>query len=52
MNLGIDPKLFTTKQIKIFLKNNKITEIKTNLVDNIYKKRNKKELHFIQLIKK
>ncbi len=53
MNLGIDPKLFTTKQIKnFFLKNNKITEIKTNLVDNIYKKRNKKRTPFYSINQK
>jgi len=36
LNLGIDPTLFTSKQIKnFFLKNNKITIIKENLVDKI-----------------
>ena len=36
LNLGIDPKLFTSKQIKkFFLKNNKVTIINDNLVDNI-----------------
>ena len=36
LNLGIDPTLFTSKQIKnFFLKNNKVTIIKENLVDKI-----------------
>ncbi len=39
--LGIDPKLFTYKQIKeFFLKNNKIRYIKKNLIDEIDKKKN------------
>ena len=34
LNLGIDPTLFTSRQIKnFFLRNNKITMIKENLVD-------------------
>ena len=37
--LGLDPRLFTSQQIKrFFLKNNKIKEIQFNLVDNIYQK--------------
>ena len=37
--LGIDPRLFTTKQINsFFLKNNKIKKIEGNLIDNLYKK--------------
>ena len=37
--LGIDPRLFTTKQIdSFFLKNNKIKKIEENLIDNLYKK--------------
>ncbi len=38
LNLGIDPKLFTSEQIKkFFLKNNKVTIINDNLVDKIIK---------------
>ena len=37
--LGIDPKIFTFNQINsFFLKNNKIKEIKDNLIDKIKKK--------------
>ena len=40
LNLGIDPKLFTYKQIKkYFLKYNKIKFIKDNLIDQIEKKK-------------
>ena len=47
LNLGIDPTLFTSKQIKnFFLKNNKITIIKENLVDKISKTRNRKKSSF------
>ena len=53
LNLGIDPSLFTTKQIKkFFLKNNKVTFIKNNLIDNIFKFKSKKNFLFILLIKK
>ncbi len=42
LNLGIDPKLFTSKQIKrYFLKYNKIKFIEKNLIDKIEKKKNK-----------
>ena len=38
LTLGIDPKVFTSAQIKrFFLKNNKIKEIPFNLIDKIYK---------------
>ena len=38
LNLGIDPKLFTSDQIKrFFLKNNRVTIISENLIDNIFK---------------
>ena len=37
LTLGLDPKIFTSMQIKkIFLKKNKIKQIKQNLVDKIY----------------
>jgi len=53
LNLGIDPTLFTSKQIKkFFLKNNKVTFIKNNLIDDIYKFKNKKNLPFYSLDKK
>ena len=38
LNLGIDPKLFTTSQIKkFFLKMNNVKEIPKNLIDDIHK---------------
>ena len=53
LNLGIDPSLFTSKQIKkFFLKNNKITFINNNLIDNIFKFKSKKKLPFYSLDKK
>ena len=52
LNLGIDPSLFTSKQIKnFFLKNNKITIIKENLVDKISTIRTKKKLPFYSIDK-
>ena len=52
LNLGIDPTLFTSKQIKnFFLKNNKITIIKENLVDKISKIQNIKESSFYSIDK-
>ncbi len=52
LNLGIDPTLFTSKQIKdFFLKNNKITIIKENLVDKISKIQNKKKSSFYSIDK-
>ena len=53
LNIGIDPKLFTSDQIKrFFLKNNKITSINENLVDNMLKLQNKKSLPFYSINKK
>ena len=53
LNLGIDPTLFTSKQIKnFFLKNNKITIIKENLVDKISKIQNIKKSPFYSIDKK
>mgnify|MGYP001193977428 CR=1 FL=1 len=53
LNIGIDPKLFTSEQIKkFFLKNNKVTIINENLVDNIRKRQNKKSLPFYSINKK
>ena len=53
LNLGIDPTLFTSKQIKkFFLKNNKITIIKENLIDKVYKIQNKKKSFFYSISEK
>ena len=48
--LGIDPKLFTSKQVKkFFKKNNKVKEINLNLIDNISNKlKLKTKLFFIK----
>ncbi len=52
LNLGIDPTLFTSKQIKnFFLKNNKITIIKENLIDKISKIQNIKKTSFYSIDK-
>tara|TARA_A100000164_G_scaffold350529_1_gene354463 strand:- start:394 stop:2091 length:1698 start_codon:yes stop_codon:yes gene_type:complete len=51
--LGLDPKLFTSKQIKkFFLKYNKVKEISSNLIDSIYNKRQYKSKPFFSLNKK
>ena len=51
--LGIDPKLFTNKQVNnFFLKNNKVKKIKENLIDKLYKKKPKSEKSFYSLPKK
>ena len=53
LNLGIDPKLFTSNQIKsFFLKNNKVTIVNLNLIDNILKTKGKKLSPFYSLDKK
>ncbi len=52
LKLGIDPKLFTYKQIsKFFLKNNKIILIEKNLIDIIKKKKYKNSGEFYSLKK-
>ena len=52
LNLGIDPSLFTSKQIQnFFLKNNKVTIIKENLVDKISKIKSKKKSSFYSIDK-
>ncbi len=52
LNIGIDPRLFTSKQIKkFFLKNNQVTLVNENLVDNIYKVQNKKRAPFYSINK-
>jgi Xaa-Pro aminopeptidase len=52
LTLGIDPKLFTSTQIKnYFLKYNKIKIINKNLVDEIKKKKNLPSIPFFSLNK-
>ncbi len=52
LNLGIDPTLFTSNQIKrFFLKNNKVTLINKNLIDRIYRFKGKKKVPFYTLNK-
>ena len=53
LNLGIDPKLFTSDQVKkFFLKNNRVTIINENLVDNIFETKKKKIIPFYSLDKR
>ncbi len=53
LNIGIDPKLFTSEQInKFFLKHNKVTNINENLVDNFLKTQNKKNPPFYSIDEK
>ena len=53
LNLGIDPKLFTSDQIKrFFLENNRVKIINENLIDNIFKTKEKKPSLFYSLDKK
>ncbi len=50
--LGLDPKLFTTYQVKkFFLKYNKIKKIKDNLIDKIHKSKNFQTKPFYSLNK-
>ena len=52
LTLGIDPKVFTSIQIKkFFLKNNKIKEVKRNLVDKIHKNFSSQEKPFFSISK-
>ncbi len=52
LTLGIDPKLFTSTQIKnYFLKYNKIKSIEINLIDQIKKKRIRTTIPFFSLNK-
>ena len=52
LTLGIDPKLFTSSQIKnFFLKNNKIKYINKNLIDEIKKQREDFKISFFSLNK-
>ena len=53
LNLGIDPKLFTSDQIKkFFLKNNRVKIVNENLIDNIFKTKDKKLRPFYSLNEK
>ena len=53
LNLGVDPRLFTSDQIKkFFLKNNRVTIVNENLVDNIFKTKKNKLNPFYSLDKK
>ncbi len=53
LTLGIDPKLFTSTQIKnYFLKYNKVKYINENLIDRIKKKHNTFSIPFFSLNKK
>ena len=52
LNLGIDPKLFTSSQKrKFFLKKNKIKFINSNLIDEIERKKNNDNFPFFSLNK-
>jgi len=52
LTLGIDPKLFTTTQIKnYFLKHNKIKSVEKNLIDEIKKQKNHTSIPFFSLDK-
>ncbi len=53
LNLGIDPKIFTSDQVKkFFLKNNRITIISKNLIDYISRTQSKTDHPFYSLDKK
>jgi len=53
LTIGLDPKLFTSNQIKnFFLRNNKVKIIESNLVDEIVKKRSFLSKPFFSLNKK
>ena len=51
-NLGYDPKLFTSKVIKNYSSNNKLIPINENLIDQIFKFKEKKTKPFYSLKKK
>ena len=52
LKLGLDPSLFTSKQINIFFSNNKVKLINKNLIDEIMKYKKKKDKPFYSLNKK
>ncbi len=50
LSIGFDPKIFTSNQIKnFFYKNNKVKSIKSNLIDQISKKKVKSSKPFFSL---
>ena len=51
-NLGYDPKLFTSKNIKNYFSNNNLISINKNLIDLIFKFKEKKTKSFYSLQKK
>ena len=50
-NLGYDPKLFTSKNIKNYFSNNNLIPINNNLIDQIFKFKEKKTKPFYSLEK-
>ena len=50
-NLGYDPKLFTSKNIKNYFSNNNLTPINDNLIDQIFEFKEKKTRPFYSLEK-
>ncbi len=50
-NLGYDPKLFTSKDIKNYFLNNNLISINENLIDQMFKFKEKKEKPFYSLKK-
>ena len=50
-NLGYDPKLFTSKNLKNYFANNNLISINKNLVDQIFNYKNKKNKPFYSLKK-
>jgi Xaa-Pro aminopeptidase len=50
-NLGFDPKLFTSKNIKKYFSNNSLVSINENLIDQIFKYKENKEKPFYSLNK-
>ena len=51
--IGFDPKLFTSFQIKrFFLKNNKVKQIQSKLIEKIFEKKQTKSKSFFSLEKK
>jgi Xaa-Pro aminopeptidase len=51
-NLGYDPKLFTSKNLKNYFSNNNLNSINKNLIDPIFKFKEKKTKPFYSLQKK
>jgi len=51
-NLGYDPRLFTSKDLKNYFSNNKLIPVNDNLIDQIFKFQEKKTKPFYSLEKK